>query len=318
MAVQFIGYTFTNHTDNDGSLVLTLPSYQTGDLIITLSGHDGVWPEQAIPTGYTKLNNFPSKEWAAATNSETSQDYWYSMVAYRLMTDTANTTVTWNSAYGNANGPAFGCAVCYRGALAPTNYEGRSTNGSASTNRTVPARTGFSTGSWGLIWNMNRTGSATEGSYPTECSTRRVGPEYHTSPYNYSFSLFDSNGGISGISGETLTGWVNSGYFLGAVEIPTASNLSLDDNPDDQVQYEGINVSFQVAATDAVTYVWQEYSAGSWSNVGSNANVHYNVVHRDDNGNKYRCVVSDGSTELTSNIANLTVAYEVSQSIIII
>jgi len=93
------------------------------------------------------------------------------------------------------------------------------------------------------------------------------------------------------------------------------SGLTFTTQPAAQAGCEGDTETFSVAATGATTFQWQEDSGGGFANI-TNGGVYSGTttatltltgIAAGMNGNTYRCLVSDGSCNGTSNTATLTV-----------
>jgi len=72
----------------------------------------------------------------------------------------------------------------------------------------------------------------------------------------------------------------------------------------------GQTVNFTITATGVTSYVWQMRTGlnNGWVNVGTSSDTFtFGPMAASDNGNQFRCTVSDGVTNITSNIATLTV-----------
>ncbi|MBR2549699.1 MAG: leucine-rich repeat domain-containing protein [Clostridiales bacterium] len=88
--------------------------------------------------------------------------------------------------------------------------------------------------------------------------------------------------------------------------------VSITTQPKDYSGAVGSAASFSVTASGTgLSYQWQVYSNGVWSNsnaTGSNTNkISFNVTNS-HNGKKYRCVVTDkNGQKVTSNAASITV-----------
>ncbi len=92
-----------------------------------------------------------------------------------------------------------------------------------------------------------------------------------------------------------------------------AANISITTQPKSVTMAAGGNASFTVAATGPnLTYQWQVCNPGSstWKNSPAAGNKTATLTvpaTADRSGNKYRCIVSSGSTSVTSNAATLLI-----------
>lgn len=216
MAISFVGVNYAKSTtDTDGNLTINIPSYNVGDLVISIAGRDGSFPEQLIPSGFTQLNNFPGKDWAAATNGESSQDFWYSITAYKFMTDTSQTQVSWTSGYSSTKEPTFSFCAVYRGVGSIGNWDARSTNASASSTPSIQGMSVTDNRSWGGLFVLMRSNLTVSTPPSQEFTTQRYAANESTAipPGGFSAFHYDTNGGVNGITADTLTMSGSSGWY---------------------------------------------------------------------------------------------------------
>ncbi|MBR3248002.1 MAG: leucine-rich repeat protein, partial [Clostridiales bacterium] len=96
------------------------------------------------------------------------------------------------------------------------------------------------------------------------------------------------------------------------VTVNVSNSLAITKQPVNYTGAAGSTASFSVTATGTgLTYQWQVYSNGAWSNSnasGSKTNkISFNVTNN-HNGNKYRCIVKDSiGNKVYSNTATITV-----------
>ncbi|MBR2549740.1 MAG: immunoglobulin domain-containing protein [Clostridiales bacterium] len=122
----------------------------------------------------------------------------------------------------------------------------------------------------------------------------------------YKLSSIKVNG--TAISGNTFTMPAKDV----TVQVTFVSSLAITSQPKSYTGTAGSTASFSVTATGTgLTYQWQVYSNGTWSDsnaTGSKTNkISFNVTNN-HNGNKYRCIVKDSSGQkVYSNTATVTV-----------
>lgn len=114
----------------------------------------------------------------------------------------------------------------------------------------------------------------------------------------YSFQVGASNADGLGISS--------------ALQVTTQGQLPvITTNPTNKSVEDGDTVSFQISATDALTYQWQVSTDGgsNWSNVSGATSQNYSFTASvSQNGYYYRCVASNDFGDDTSSNAILSVA----------
>lgn len=225
MAISFVGVQYTKSTSEDGSgaLTINIPSYEVGDLVVAVAGHDGQWPEQEVPSGFTKINNFPSKDWTAATDADRSQDYWYSITAYKFMTNTSQTQITWDTAYSQTSNPTFSFCAVYRGVESIGNWDARSTDGSSSTTPSIQAMSVNDSRSWAVLFTLLRNNTTISSAPDEEFTTQRQAANESTSipTANQGFAAYmhDTGGPVSSISADTMTLAGTTGWYTMQFEL---------------------------------------------------------------------------------------------------
>ncbi len=113
--------------------------------------------------------------------------------------------------------------------------------------------------------------------------------------------------------------WSNLKYRISSENKPlknatihyNSAFVTITAQPESVTAVAGSTTTFKVAATDATSYQWQVCTDGkTWVNSGASGNKTATLTvpaSEDRSGNKYRCIVSNGSTSVTSNAATLTV-----------
>ncbi len=113
--------------------------------------------------------------------------------------------------------------------------------------------------------------------------------------------------------------WSNLKYRIASENKPlknatihyNSAFVTITAQPESVTAVAGSTTTFKVAATDATSYQWQVCTDGkTWVNSGASGNKTATLTvpaSEDRSGNKYRCIVSNGSTSVTSNAATLTV-----------
>ena len=150
------------------------------------------------------------------------------------------------------------------------------------------------------------------------------------SGYNLSYQWYyrtSSSGSWTSISGATSSSYTvtgtssNNGYQYrcivtnaagtatsNAVTLTAVTSPVITEHPASQAQAEGIWATFTVTATGyGLSYQWQCKSGSSWTNLdGENSSVLIIAADSSNNGNQYRCVVTNIAGSATSNAATLT------------
>ncbi|MBR2549714.1 MAG: hypothetical protein IKE92_06835 [Clostridiales bacterium] len=100
--------------------------------------------------------------------------------------------------------------------------------------------------------------------------------------------------------------------YSNTAKISVITPLTITKQPVNYTGAAGSTATFSITAQgDGLTYQWQVYSNGAWSNsnaTGSKTNkISFNVTNN-HNGNKYRCIVNDSNGQkVYSNTATITV-----------
>lgn len=146
---------------------------------------------------------------------------------------------------------------------------------------------------------------------------------------SYQWQL-DSGGGFSDISGATsasyttpVLGLSDDGNVYRCIATNAAGSVTSDganlgvivappvvtEHPSSTTVLEGEHATFEVAATGAETYQWQVNTGAGFVNIsGANSMIYATPpLAYADNGNTYRCVVTNPGGSVTSNAATLTV-----------
>lgn len=105
--------------------------------------------------------------------------------------------------------------------------------------------------------------------------------------------------------------WLDSGVLTLSVGLP----VSISVQPTNQSAYDGGTATFSLTAVNATGYQWQkqEGGAGAWADVSGATSASYTtgtLAEGTDNGDKYRCNVSNPAGSVTSSEVTLTVTFE--------
>ncbi len=147
----------------------------------------------------------------------------------------------------------------------------------------------------GTTWNnVSSGGGATGTTYTTPATT--------TAMNGFRFRALASNGVGSAISSTIARLSVD----------PAAVAPSITTQPSNQSLTEPARATFSVAATGTapLTYQWQRFTSGAWSNIAGASNAVYTsaaTARATDNGAQLRVVVSNALTSVVSDTATLTV-----------
>jgi len=80
--------------------------------------------------------------------------------------------------------------------------------------------------------------------------------------------------------------------------------------PQNQTVYAGQTATFSITATSSstISYQWQQYTGGTWTNVGTNSSGYTTGALADsDYGDQFRCQVTDSTATIISNVAETLV-----------
>ena len=98
-------------------------------------------------------------------------------------------------------------------------------------------------------------------------------------------------------------------YTSDVVTLHVIKPFSIITQPKNYAGPAGSKATFSVIAQGTgLSYQWQYYSGGKWTNFGRNKSNVSLTVSNSHNGMKYRCVVKDSSGKtVTSNVANISI-----------
>lgn len=147
-----------------------------------------------------------------------------------------------------------------------------------------------------------------------------------TAIVNYTVTASDNCGGAVTISSSPASGAAfpigtttviatatdacgNSSTCNFTVTVIDAQLPVITTQPATQSVCEGSNTTFNVVATNATGYQWQQFSGGNWQNIGGATNSSYTVnnVTMAMNTNTFRVIVMGLCSNVTSSIASLVV-----------
>lgn len=140
---------------------------------------------------------------------------------------------------------------------------------------------------------------------------------------NWKGAEYDSNtNSLTNFTSKTVTYDYDCGNGFSAAFTLVASGYNpivISTAPTNTTVIEGLDTSLSVIAEGSgLTYQWQRYSGSSWSAINGETSsvISLKDMTYDMSGTKYRCVISNGSSSVTSKSAAVTVksAEQVTQS----
>lgn len=111
---------------------------------------------------------------------------------------------------------------------------------------------------------------------------------------------------IHGFSGSFAETYASNN----SISFTAMSGVLISTNPQSASVIEGQNATFSLSASGSnLTYQWQEYDGSGWATLIGETRATLTIKNADScrNGYKYRCIVSDGNSSVTSEEAILTV-----------
>lgn len=139
--------------------------------------------------------------------------------------------------------------------------------------------------------------------------------EYPISGYSSAATASSGQSYMSsnGSSWTDMTSWkANSNACLKAFTGSACTPPNISEHPQNQTKCEGETASFSVTAsgTEPLSYQWQKLpSGGSWGNIdGATSSIYTTpTLVAGDDGNQYKCAVSNSCGNVESDAATLTV-----------
>ncbi len=95
-----------------------------------------------------------------------------------------------------------------------------------------------------------------------------------------------------------------------AVKMIIKESVAITTQPTNYTGAVGTNATFKVVATGAKTYQWQQNTGNGWANINTNAGRSASIsigITEARAKYQYRCVVSDGTTSVTSNVVKMII-----------
>jgi hypothetical protein len=156
----------------------------------------------------------------------------------------------------------------------------------------------------GFFWDDNLV-AFSAGTSPNAFTSRQSGTASDTF-ITEDFS-FAGSGSVAATAGKAS----NSTYVIsqGIALAPGLPSISVQ--PANVQTYPGVTATFSVtaaASSGSLSYQWQQFITGSWTNIGTNANSYTTpTLSFSDNGETFRVQVTDSNGTVTSTVATLTV-----------
>ena len=118
---------------------------------------------------------------------------------------------------------------------------------------------------------------------------------------------YTSTSALNGSFTDATNGGAASYSTLMQFFVETVAGPTINTQPTNQYVYLGQTATFTVSATTsggALSYQWQQFISGSWSNVGTNSSSYTTgALGFSDNGDVFRVQVTDSNGTVNSNIA---------------